>query len=92
MQKTSRELFSIHLNQSDILVGMTIDALILLAGGFVTILPFLGFPSQWDTALFVIAGISIIGLGITVRRRGLRPTRTNTLHTPGELHDTTQGE
>ncbi len=71
---------------------MTIDALILLAGAFVASLPFLGFPSQWDTVLFVIAGICIIGLGIVVRRRGLRPNRTNTLRAPGEFHETTQGE
>lgn len=71
---------------------MTIDALILLAGVFVTILPFLGFTSQWDTVLLVIAGVCIIGLGIAVRRRGLRAPRTSTSHSSSERHETTQGE
>jgi len=49
---------------------MTIDALIMFAGAFVTILPFLGFPIKWDSVLMVIAGVLIISLGIIVRRRG----------------------
>lgn len=48
---------------------MTLDALIMLAGGFVAVLPFLGFPNSWDTILFFLAGVCIIGLGIAVRRR-----------------------
>ncbi|MEK9154416.1 MAG: hypothetical protein AAB798_03010 [Patescibacteria group bacterium] len=47
---------------------MTLDALIMLAGGFVAVLPFLGFPNSWDTAFLFIAGILIIVLGIVVRR------------------------
>ena len=49
---------------------MTLDTLIMLAGTFVVLLPFLGFPANWDTALFFLVGIAIIGLGIAVRRRG----------------------
>ncbi len=48
---------------------MTIDTLIMLLGTFVVVLPFLGFPNSWDTVLLFIAGISIIVLGIIVRRR-----------------------
>ncbi|MDO8482111.1 MAG: hypothetical protein Q7S75_03455 [bacterium] len=48
---------------------MTLDTLIMLSGAFVASLPFLGFPNSWDSALFFIAGIFIISLGITVRRR-----------------------
>jgi len=48
---------------------MTLDTLIIIGGAFVAILPFLGFPSSWDTALLFLAGIFIIGLGITLRRR-----------------------
>jgi len=51
---------------------MTLDTLIILAGAFVAALPFLGFPSSWDTALLFLAGVAIIGLGIAVRRRGAR--------------------
>ncbi len=49
---------------------MTLDALIMFAGFFVAILPFLGFPIQWDNILLAAAGIFIIMLGIFVRRRG----------------------
>lgn len=49
---------------------MTLDALIMLSGTFVAVVPFLGFPNSWDTALFFLAGVFIISLGIIVRRRG----------------------
>ena len=49
---------------------MTLDALIMLAGGFVLIEPQLGFPATWDNVLLSCAGILIIALGIAVRRRG----------------------
>ncbi|MBI2612495.1 hypothetical protein HYW59_01630 [Candidatus Kaiserbacteria bacterium] len=48
---------------------MTLDALIILAGAFVAVLPFLGFPNSWDTVLLFLAGVCTIGLGIAVRRR-----------------------
>jgi len=47
---------------------MTLDTLIILSGVFVATLPFLGFPSNWDTALLFIAGTLIIIFGIMVRR------------------------
>lgn len=48
---------------------MTLDAIIMLAGAFVAVLPFLGFPNSWDKVLLLLAGALIIGLGIIVRRR-----------------------
>jgi hypothetical protein len=48
---------------------MTLDALIMFAGAFVAVLPFLGFPNSWDTVLFFLAGVFVISLGIVVRRR-----------------------
>lgn len=48
---------------------MTLDTLIMLAGVLVALLPFLGFPSSWDTVFFFLLGILVIGLGIAVRRR-----------------------
>ena len=48
---------------------MTLDALIMLAGAFVALLPFLGFPTDWVTILSFLAGIFIVALGITLRRR-----------------------
>jgi hypothetical protein len=51
---------------------MTLDTLIMLAGLFVLLEPHLGFPNSWDTVLISLAGIFVIGLGIAVRRRGLK--------------------
>jgi len=60
---------------------MTLDAVIMLTGAFVAVLPFLGFPTSWDTVFFFLAGVLVIALGIIVRRRdaeGTIPTeRTN---------------
>lgn len=59
---------------------MTLDALIMLAGFLVALLPFLGFPIRWDNVLLVGLGVIIIMLGIIVRRRGFgeRPRSTST--------------
>jgi hypothetical protein len=51
---------------------MTLDALIMLAGAFIIIEPQLGFPTAWDTYILFAAGVIIVGLGIAVRRRGLK--------------------
>lgn len=57
---------------------MTIDALIMLLGAFIIVEPQLGLPTNWDTILLSIAGVFIVGLGIAVRRRGLRePIKTS---------------
>jgi len=56
---------------------MTLDTLIMLAGAFVAILPFLGFPNSWDTVLFFLAGVFIISLGVVLRRRSQRPPSEN---------------
>lgn len=58
---------------------MTLDALIILAGAIVAVLPFLGFPSSWNHALFFIAGLCVIALGIVVRRRLGKSTDTKQL-------------
>lgn len=50
---------------------MTLDTLIMLSGGFVAVLPFLGFPNSWDNVFFFLAGVFVIGLGVIVRRRGM---------------------
>lgn len=48
---------------------MTLDALIMFLGGFVAVLPFLGFPNSWDTVLLFLAGVVTVVLGIIVRQR-----------------------
>ena len=76
--------------------AMTIDTLIMLAGAFVAIMPFLGFPNSWDTVLYFFAGIFVIALGIIVRRRGLgdrsgritsRPMNGNTFTESSPTHE-----
>jgi hypothetical protein len=48
---------------------MTIDTLIVLCGVLVTLIPFLGFPLAIDNVILVVLGLSVIFLGIVVRRR-----------------------
>lgn len=48
---------------------MTLDALIMLCGTLVAVLPFLGFPNTWDSWIFFALGIFVVALGIVVRRR-----------------------
>ena len=61
---------------------MTVDALLMSAGAFVAVLPFLGFPNSWDTVLFFVAGVFIIGLGIVVRRRLGRSSKAPSREAP----------
>ena len=50
---------------------MSLDALIILAGCLVALLPFLGFPQSMDTVMFFLLGIFTVSLGIVVRRRNI---------------------
>lgn len=52
---------------------MTVDAWLIFFGALVAVLPYLGFPSDWDTVILLVSGVSIAFLGIIVRRRGLIP-------------------
>jgi hypothetical protein len=65
---------------------MTLDTLIMLAGAFVAVLPFLGFPNSWDTVLLFLAGIFVIVLGIAVRRRSHRIPRNGTTYAESASH------
>lgn len=51
---------------------MTIDALIMISGVLVAILPFLGFPIHWDNIILVFLGLCITTFGIIIRRRSVR--------------------
>ena len=51
---------------------MTLDTLIMLAEAFIIMEPQLGFPTSWDSIILFVVGVIIVGLGIAVRRRGLR--------------------
>ena len=50
---------------------MSLDALIMLAGVLVGVLPFLGFPPSWTGPILFVLGIFIFSFGIVVRRRGI---------------------
>lgn len=64
---------------------MSLDAIIMLIGALVALVPFLGFPNSWDRIIFLVLGVLIIVLGIVVRRRGTRKdAATETPRTPGE--------
>ncbi len=52
---------------------MSLDALIMLVGALVALMPFLGFTVDTQMLIFFVLGIVVIGLGIAVRRRGERP-------------------
>lgn len=48
---------------------MSLDSLIMLAGLFVALVPFLGIPNSADKFLLVAVGFLVICFGIIVRRR-----------------------
>lgn len=57
---------------------MTLDSVIMLVGAVIAVLPFLGFPQRWDSVLYFLLGMIVIGLGIAVRRGNARvPKRTS---------------
>ncbi len=71
---------------------MTLDALIMFAGAFVALLPFLGIPNSWDRALYFLVGVFVFALGVLVRRRvPQKPkkvsTYTESIPHPTDLHD-----
>lgn len=67
---------------------VTLDTGIMAFGAFVAVLPFLQFPQDWMSFLAFVAGIVIIGLGIAVRRRGLRESSSE----QGRLFDNGSSE
>ena len=66
---------------------MTLDALVIFAGGVVATLPFLGLPSTWDNTVYFFAGLFVIALGIAVRRR-----LSQKVHTEKSSQDATTPE
>jgi Flp pilus assembly protein TadB len=49
---------------------MSLDALIMLAGALIALIPFLGFTVSMQMWIIFILGLLVIALGIAVRRRG----------------------
>jgi len=54
------------------------DVIVMLLGVWVGLLPFLGFPSSWDRILFLISGIILISVGISMRRAKTASREHNT--------------
>lgn len=51
---------------------MSLDALLMLFGALVAVMPFLGFTVSMQKWIFFALGLIVIALGIAVRRRGTR--------------------
>lgn len=47
---------------------MSKDITIIILGFFVALVPFLGFPPSWETALYVLSGFSIVVLTFLLRK------------------------
>ncbi len=47
---------------------MTKDLIIIILGVWVALVPFLGFPNDWDIAIFVFSGLAIVVLTLLLRR------------------------
>lgn len=60
---------------------MTLDALIILVGAIIALVPSLGFPYSWDSVIFFVLGIAVVALGIVVRRRLSHKDTTSVEHT-----------
>ena len=43
------------------------DVILMLLGVWIALLPFLGFPNSWDKVLFLISGVILISIGISMR-------------------------
>jgi cytochrome c biogenesis protein CcdA len=56
---------------------MSLDALIMLFGALVAVMPFFGFTVDMQKWIIFVLGLIVITLGIAVRRRGhiKRPVR-----------------
>ena len=50
---------------------MSKDTAIVVLGFFVALMPFLGFPSLWETIFFVLAGVCIAILAFLLRKEVL---------------------
>ncbi len=57
---------------------MALNAIIMLMGMLIAIVPYLGFPVSWFRILYLVLGIIVIVLGILVRRRGSKVSVTQT--------------
>ena len=65
---------------------MSKEAGVILLGVFSVILPFLGFPSSWRTAMLVFAGIGLIVIGFLLRTEALSRMGRSGSGTAGPRH------
>ncbi len=50
---------------------MSKEALVILLGAIVALLPFLGLPGSWRTTLLCVCGLVLVLLGVLLRREVL---------------------
>jgi hypothetical protein len=46
---------------------MTAQRILFSAGILVALLPFLGFPAQWDTVFYVLLGLFVAGVSFSIK-------------------------
>lgn len=59
---------------------MSKEMSVILLGVAVVILPYLGVPSAWRTLLLVLAGITLIIIGVLLRAQGMVRSNRNSPH------------
>jgi len=64
---------------------MSKDLIIIFLGAWVVLVPFLGFPSKWDTVIFVVSGLLIISLMFMLRKDFVR--QISRIKSRSPLHD-----
>ena len=48
---------------------MSKQQVLMIVGVWVAVLPFLGFPTSWDTFFAVVSGIVVVGLAYSLRQK-----------------------
>ena len=65
---------------------MSKEAGVILLGIFTLVVPFLGFPSSWRTAMLVLAGGGLIVIGFLLRAEALSRIGRSGSGTAGPRH------
>lgn len=63
-------------------VGMSKEIGVILLGVAVIVVPYLGVPSAWRTALLLLSGLTLIVIGFLLRSQGMARSGKDTPHQP----------
>ncbi len=61
---------------------MSKDMAVVILGVWITILPYLGIPNSWRTAILLCSGLAVAALGFAMRRDALRRGSKRDMHHP----------